>query len=161
MAAADYHFGSKSGNMLKYEVIEQRQPAQLHAEESLPLLVVNADTHAGVLGYVQACITLVGNEHSFQRESCVICLSSVCSLASLMTWKTAVMDIPFGGAKGGVAVDPKTLSDRELEKLTRKLVQVNKRPALQIYMHAHDEHPALCLGLEVWHAQYQQLNSAK
>jgi len=41
-----------------------------------------------------------------------------------MTWKTAVMDIPFGGAKGGVAVDPKTLSDRELEKLTRKLVQV-------------------------------------
>lgn len=46
------------------------------------------------------------------------------SLASLMTWKTAVMDIPFGGAKGGVTVDPNELSERELEILTRKLVQV-------------------------------------
>ena len=46
------------------------------------------------------------------------------SLASLMTWKTAVMDIPFGGAKGGITVDPKQLTERELEKLTRKLVQV-------------------------------------
>lgn len=50
-------------------------------------------------------------------------LDDVRSLASLMTWKTAVMDIPFGGAKGGITVDPKTLSERELEKLTRKLVQ--------------------------------------
>ncbi|KAF6263223.1 hypothetical protein COO60DRAFT_1491188 [Scenedesmus sp. NREL 46B-D3] len=53
-------------------------------------------------------------------------LDDVRSLASLMTWKTAVMDIPFGGAKGGVTVDPKALSERELEKLTRKLVQAIK-----------------------------------
>ena len=52
------------------------------------------------------------------------------SLASLMTWKTAVMDIPFGGAKGGVTVDPKLLSERELEKLTRKLVQARPGPTL-------------------------------
>ena len=50
-------------------------------------------------------------------------LDDVRSLASLMTWKTAVMDLPFGGAKGGVTVDPAALSERELEKLTRKLVQ--------------------------------------
>ncbi|KAG2487515.1 hypothetical protein HYH03_013933 [Edaphochlamys debaryana] len=49
-------------------------------------------------------------------------LDDVRSLASLMTWKTAVMDIPYGGAKGGVTVDPRKLSERELEKLTRKLV---------------------------------------
>lgn len=45
------------------------------------------------------------------------------SLASINTWKSAVVNVPFGGAKGGVAVDPSTLSARELEKLTRKLVR--------------------------------------
>ena len=59
-------------------------------------------------------------------------LDDVRSLASLMTWKTAVMDIPFGGAKGGITVDPKTLGDRELEILTRKLVQA-LRPVLGTY----------------------------
>eukprot|EP00887_Chlorella_sp_A99_P005025 scaffold4.g5025.t1 len=57
-------------------------------------------------------------------------IDDVRSLASLMTWKTAVMDIPFGGAKGGVTVDPKSLSDRELEILTRKLAL---RPILGTY----------------------------
>lgn len=47
-----------------------------------------------------------------------------CSLASLMTWKTAVMDIPYGGAKGGISVDPRDFSETEIEKMTRKLVQV-------------------------------------
>lgn len=47
-----------------------------------------------------------------------------CSLASLMTWKLAVMGVPFGGAKGGVKCDTSLLSERELERLTRKLVQV-------------------------------------
>ena len=42
------------------------------------------------------------------------------SLASLMTWKTAVVNLPFGGAKGGITVDPRQLSRGELERLTRK-----------------------------------------
>ena len=49
-------------------------------------------------------------------------LDEVRSLASLMTWKTAVVNIPYGGAKGGVAVDVQKLSDRELERITRKFV---------------------------------------
>ena len=49
-------------------------------------------------------------------------IDEVRSLASLMTWKTAVVNIPFGGAKGGIQVDPSTLSIRELERLTRVFV---------------------------------------
>src|SRR5262245_49044731 len=45
------------------------------------------------------------------------------ALASLMTWKTAVVDIPFGGGKGGINCDPGALSQKELERLTRRLVQ--------------------------------------
>ena len=49
-------------------------------------------------------------------------LDEVRSLASLMTWKTAVVNIPYGGAKGGIAVDVRSLSNRELERITRKFV---------------------------------------
>lgn len=47
------------------------------------------------------------------REECI-------GLAMWMTWKCAVMDIPFGGAKGGVIVNPKELSAAEMERLTRR-----------------------------------------
>ncbi len=40
-------------------------------------------------------------------------LDEVRSLASLMTWKTAVADLPYGGAKGGIAVDPKAYLERD------------------------------------------------
>jgi glutamate dehydrogenase (NAD(P)+) len=42
------------------------------------------------------------------------------SLASLMTWKTALLDLPFGGAKGGITCDPRQMTERELEHLTRR-----------------------------------------
>ncbi len=43
-------------------------------------------------------------------------------LASLMTWKSAVVNLPFGGSQGGIAVEPTQLSHKELERLTRKYV---------------------------------------
>ena len=50
------------------------------------------------------------------RNECV-------GLGMWMTWKCAVMDLPFGGAKGGIAVNPKALSDDEKERLTRRFTQ--------------------------------------
>ena len=47
-------------------------------------------------------------------------LDEVRALASLMTWKTAVVNLPYGGAKGGIQCDPAELTERDLEQLTRR-----------------------------------------
>ena len=49
-----------------------------------------------------------------------VTIDEVKALASWMTWKCATVNIPFGGAKGGIACDPKHLSKNELERLTRR-----------------------------------------
>ncbi|MFV2005716.1 MAG: Glu/Leu/Phe/Val dehydrogenase [Gammaproteobacteria bacterium] len=50
-------------------------------------------------------------------------MGEIRALAQLMTWKTALVDVPFGGAKGGIAVDPNQLSQYALEILTKRFVQ--------------------------------------
>jgi glutamate dehydrogenase/leucine dehydrogenase len=49
-----------------------------------------------------------------------VTLDEVTALAMWMTWKCAVVDIPYGGAKGGVCCNPKTMTRRELERMTRR-----------------------------------------
>ncbi|MBT8108671.1 MAG: glutamate dehydrogenase, partial [Gammaproteobacteria bacterium] len=48
--------------------------------------------------------------------------AEVSALAAFMTWKTAVVNIPYGGGKGGVVCDPKKMSRRELRHVTRRFV---------------------------------------
>ena len=57
------------------------------------------------------------------RFHATVDLDDVRRLAELMTWKTALVDLPFGGAKGGVAVDPRTLSPRERELVARRYIE--------------------------------------
>jgi glutamate dehydrogenase (NAD(P)+) len=56
------------------------------------------------------------------RYDAAVDLDEVRALAEAMTYKTALVNIPFGGAKGGIAVDPRTLTVREKELLTRRYI---------------------------------------
>jgi len=56
------------------------------------------------------------------RYSPLVDGDEVRALAEMMTYKTALVNVPFGGGKGGIAVDPRTLSERELEQLTRRYI---------------------------------------
>ncbi|MCP5029252.1 MAG: glutamate dehydrogenase [Actinomycetia bacterium] len=64
-------------------------------------------------------------------------------LARLMTWKTALVDVPFGGAKGGVQIDPGTLSRGELERLTRRFTEMLS-PVIGVF----DDIPAPDVGTD-------------
>lgn len=66
-----------------------------------------------------------------------ITMDEVTALAMLMTWKCAIADIPYGGAKGGVCVDAKKLSRGELERLTRRYVSL-----IVDYLGPHRDIPA-------------------
>lgn len=86
---------------------------------SFPVLMDNYDIKI-FRGYRVHHSVVRGPTKGGIRYSSDVTLDEVRALAMWMTWKCALMNLPYGGAKGGVIVDPKALSSRELERLTRR-----------------------------------------
>src|SRR5688572_10980855 len=86
---------------------------------SVPVLMDNGEVEV-FKGYRVLYNTSRGPAKGGIRFDMAVNLEEVKALAAWMTWKCAVVNVPFGGAKGGVICDPSTMSNGELERLTRR-----------------------------------------
>jgi glutamate dehydrogenase (NAD(P)+) len=87
--------------------------------------------------------TVLGPTKGGIRYAPDVTLDEVRALSMWMTWKCALMNLPYGGAKGGVVVDPKALSRRELERLTRRYAT-----ELQVLLGPKSDIPAPDMGTD-------------
>jgi glutamate dehydrogenase/leucine dehydrogenase len=87
-------------------------------EVSLPFLKDNNEI-VNVKGYRLQHNSLRGPYKGGLRYHHQVSLDEIKALSFLMTMKNAIIDVPFGGAKGGISINPKTLNQKELERLTR------------------------------------------
>ena len=79
------------------------------------------DGHIEVFtGYRVQHTTARGPAKGGIRYHTSVTLEEVSALAQLMTWKCALVNVPFSGGKGGIAVDPRQLSENELRRMTRR-----------------------------------------
>src|SRR3990170_7996206 len=99
-----------------YKVLRQ---AEKQVIVSIPVMMENGEVSV-YEGYRVLYNTSRGPAKGGIRFDLNVTLEEVKALAAWMTWKCAVVNIPFGGAKGGVRCDPLTMSATELEKLTRR-----------------------------------------
>ena len=86
---------------------------------SVPTLMDDGHTEV-FIGYRVHHNTVLGPTKGGIRYHPGVTLGEVTALAMLMSWKCALMGLPYGGAKGGVACDPGSMSRRELEHMTRR-----------------------------------------
>ena len=96
-----------------------RTPQRAHVV-SFPFRRDDYDTVETVFGYRVQHLLTMGPTKGGIRYDLDVNLGEVTALAIWMTWKCAIMAIPFGGAKGGVRIDPKTLSQGERQRITRR-----------------------------------------
>lgn len=98
-----------------------REP-EMQLAVSVPVMRDNGETDV-FTGYRVQHNTARGPGKGGIRYDLHVNMDEVTALAAWMTWKCAVVDVPFGGAKGGVLCDPTGMSQGELERLTRSYVR--------------------------------------
>lgn len=104
---------------LKRGVVDMLRCPKRELSVNFPVMMDNGDTRM-FRGYRVHHSVVKGPTKGGIRYSTDVSLDEVRALAMWMTWKCALMNLPYGGAKGGVIVNPKELSIRELERLTRR-----------------------------------------
>ncbi len=96
-----------------------RSPQRAHVV-SFPFRRDDYDTVETVVGYRVQHLLTMGPTKGGVRYDLDVDLGQVTALAIWMTWKCAIMGLPFGGAKGGVRINPRELSATELQRITRR-----------------------------------------
>ena len=118
------HYISKASRMMKLGPRVERLLLSLEAEHHVTVPIERDNGELAVFsGYRFQHNSARGPTKGGLRFHPSLDADDVRALATLMTWKTAVVNIPFGGAKGGVACEPSLLSQGELERVTRKFVE--------------------------------------
>ena len=105
---------------LDENIWERLRTPQRSLVVSFPFRRDNYATVDTVFGYRVQHLLTMGPTKGGIRYDLDVDLGEVTALAMWMTWKCAIMALPFGGAKGGVRIDPHTLSRSELQRITRR-----------------------------------------
>src|SRR5215468_9402143 len=100
-----------------WERLRHPQRAQV---VSFPFRRDDYQTVDTLVGYRVQHLLTMGPTKGGIRYALDVNLGEVTALAIWMTWKCSIMNLPFGGAKGGVRIDPGTLSKSELQRITRR-----------------------------------------
>jgi glutamate dehydrogenase (NAD(P)+) len=96
-----------------------RTPQRAHVV-SFPFRRDDYDTVCTLFGYRVQHLTTMGPTKGGIRYATNVDLGEVTALAMWMSWKCAIMNLPFGGAKGGLRIDPASYSSAELQRITRR-----------------------------------------
>jgi glutamate dehydrogenase (NAD(P)+) len=107
---------------LERDVLERLKLPQRCMVVSVPVMMDNGETQV-FIGYRVHHNLVLGPGKGGLRYHLSVSLGEVSALAMWMTWKCALVGLPFGGAKGGVRCNPQTMSPGERERLTRRYTQ--------------------------------------